>query len=86
MIRITVTARDSVDPVRLGVELLQAIRRRHPKELVLRDAFLDKLSGSSALRLAMQSGAANAVMLLLRDWQRDAKRFETATRVDRLYH
>ena len=86
MIRLSVSMRDSVDPVRLGVELLRAIRRRHPKELVLRDAFLDKLSGSSALRLALQSGSANAVMLLLRDWQRDAKRFDTATRVDRLYH
>ena len=86
MIRITVSTRDSVDPVRLGVELLLTIRRRHPTELVLRDAFLDKLSGSSALRLALQSGSANAVMLLLRDWQRETKRFETATRVDRLYH
>ena len=86
MIRITVSTRDSVDPVRLGVELLLTIRRRHPKELVLRDAFLDKLSGSNALRLALQSGSANAVMLLLRDWQRETKRFETATRVDRLYH
>ena len=86
MIRITVSTRDSVDPVRLGVELLLTIRRRHPKELVLRDAFLDKLSGSNTLRLALQSGSANAVMLLLRDWQRETKRFETATRVDRLYH
>ena len=86
MIRITVSTRDSVDPVRLGVELLLTIRRRHPKELVLRDTFLDKLSGSNALRLALQSGSANAVMLLLRDWQRETKRFETATRVDRLYH
>ena len=85
MVRITVTARDSVDPVRLGVELLQTIRRRHPTELVLREEFLDKLAGTNALRLALRDGSMNAALNVLRRWQRDATRFDAATRVDRIY-
>ncbi len=84
MVRVTVTDRNTIEPVRVGVLLLSTIRRRHPRELAWRDAFLAKLGGGSALQRALDTGWA-ASTDLLRDWRRDAARFERATRVDRLY-
>ncbi len=84
MVRMTVTARDSVDPVRTGLYLLSAIRTRHPRELVWRDEFLAKLAGGKALQRALDSSLA-ATVILLHAWRTDAARFERATVTDRLY-
>jgi uncharacterized protein YbbC (DUF1343 family) len=84
MLHIAVVDRNAVDPVRIGVELLAIIQRRHPKELEWRDAFLAKLAGTTALRSAMRGGPA-PVRALLADWSRQAARFERNSRVDRLY-
>ncbi len=84
MLRITVTARDSVQPVRVGAITLAAIRQRHPRELVWREEFLAKLAGGKALHRALVQGIG-ATEALLTMWRTDAARFERETLVDRLY-
>jgi uncharacterized protein YbbC (DUF1343 family) len=84
MVRITITQRDSVSAVRLGAALLSVIHARHPKELVWRDAFLDKLAGGSTLRTAL-NGTISETGTLLAAWRAQAAKFDRDTRVDRLY-
>lgn len=84
MLRITVTARDSVQPARVGAIVLAAIRQRHPQQLVWREEFLAKLAGGTALHRALVQGL-DATEALLAAWRADAARFERATLVDRLY-
>ena len=84
MLRITVTQRDAVDPVRLGVAMLALIRQRHPKELVWRDAFMDKLTGSATFRRDIDASFAR-VGNVIADWRNQARTFEKHTRQDRLY-
>ncbi len=85
MLRITVTQRDAVDPVRLGIALLALVRQRHPKELVWRDAFMDKLAGSATFRRDIDLSFARAGGLIA-EWRVQARRFEERTRQDRIYH
>lgn len=84
MLRISVTARDSVDPVRVGAITLAAIRQRHPQRLVWREAFLARLAGGTALHHALVQGI-DATEALMKAWRDDAARFERETAVDRLY-
>lgn len=84
MIRITVTERDSVNAVRVGAALLSIIHAKHPRELVWRDAFLDKLAGGSTMRAAL-NGTISETGTLLANWRAQAAKFERDTRVDRLY-
>ncbi len=84
MLRITVTQRDSVNPVRLGVAMLGLIRQQHPNELVWRDAFMDKLTGSATFRRDIDSSFARAGSVIA-DWRAQARTFEQRTREDRIY-
>lgn len=84
MLRITVSARDSLRPVRLGAALLAVIRARHPQDLVWRDAFFDKLAGSSALRQSLNRTISETGTVLA-SWRLQAAKFERDTRADRLY-
>ena len=85
MLRITVTQRDSVEPVRIAIAMLGAIRMRHPSELVWRDAFMDKLAGTNRLRLAIDSAMTTALAIVPK-WRIEARRFAESTREDQLYH
>lgn len=84
MVYVHVTDRNSIDPVRIGVELLASIQRRHPTELTWRDEFLAKLAGTTALRRAI-AGTPRARAQLLADWRAQAARFARASRPDLLY-
>ncbi len=84
MVRITITDRNVIDPVQVGLTLLSAIRRRHEKDLVWRDAFMAQLAGTRALIGALNTSDA-AVVALRAQWRRDAVRFAASTRVDQLY-
>jgi uncharacterized protein YbbC (DUF1343 family) len=85
MIRLTVTDRNAVEPVRAGMMLLSAIRSRHPTDLVLRSRFLDQLAGDTSLRLALETNSMPAMMAAYDAWRAAAVRFAAATRVDQLY-
>lgn len=82
MIRITVTDRDSVRSVELGAHMLRAVYRRHPREWRWIGAGIERLSGTRALRSAVERGTVDA--LLVR-WRRESAAFERAVEPYRLY-
>jgi uncharacterized protein YbbC (DUF1343 family) len=84
MLRVTVTDRRAVDPVRTGIYMLAAIRQHHPRDLVWREEFMAKLAGGKELQRAIDTSLA-ATTTLLRRWRQDAARFQRETMVDRLY-
>jgi uncharacterized protein YbbC (DUF1343 family) len=49
-IRIMITNRDAIEPVKLGIEIIAAFKRAHPKETELRQRRFDILTGSSSVR------------------------------------
>jgi uncharacterized protein YbbC (DUF1343 family) len=85
MIRITVTDRNAVDPVAVGLMLLSVIRLQHPKELVLRNRFMDQLAGDTSLRLALEANSMEQMRAALDAWRVASRRFSDETRVDHLY-
>jgi uncharacterized protein YbbC (DUF1343 family) len=56
-IRISIQDRDRVEPVKLGIAILAACKRAHPKETELRMRRFDILTGSSAVRKALEQNA-----------------------------
>ena len=72
MIRIGVTARDSVVPVRVGAHMLQAIHARHAPHWEWRTSHFDRLAGSTALRQAVIAGTVDS---LLTAWEGEAAAF-----------
>ncbi len=80
-IRVTVTDRDRVEPVRVGVKMLQVIHRRHPNEFTWGGS-IDRLAGTDELRAAVDGGTVDA---LLAKWDADAARFQAMTHPYRLY-
>lgn len=82
MIAITVTDRDALRPVDVGAHMLRAIYARHPREFRWRETGIERLSGSRALRLAVQSGAVDS---LLHRWEYESARFTRAVAPHRLY-
>ena len=49
-VRITITDRDAVKPVRLGIAILAAFKRAHPQETILRNRRFDILTGNPSVR------------------------------------
>lgn len=85
MLRISVTDRQRVDPVLVGMMVLSVIKSHHAAELQLRSAFLDKLAGDGALRRAIEANSIGQMLNVHRRWRAEAARFVTGTRADRLY-
>ncbi len=85
MIRISVADRNMVDPVRVGMVLLSVIKRRHPKDLVLRNRFMDQLAGDTSLRLALEGNSMRQMLAAHGAWRAAARPFADQTRVDQLY-
>ena len=82
MIRIAVTARDSVVPVRVGAHMLQAIHARHAPHWEWRTSHFDRLAGSTALRQAVIAGTVDS---LLTAWEAEAADFAERRRPYLLY-
>lgn len=81
MLELTVTDRDAVRPVEVGVRLLRAIYARHRDVWQWRPT-IDRLAGSDALRQAVEQGTVDD---LLARWRTQAAEFETRSRPFRLY-
>jgi uncharacterized protein YbbC (DUF1343 family) len=75
MIEVKVTDRDKVEPVSVGVHLVQAIYARHSKDWEWRASHFDRLAGTTALREAILADTTDtkAIDSLLADWDRQAK-------------
>ena len=54
-IRISIVDRDDVEPVKLGIELIAAFKRVHPKETQLESKRFDILTGSSGVREKLEA-------------------------------
>jgi uncharacterized protein YbbC (DUF1343 family) len=81
MIDISVTGRDAVRPVDVGVRLLRAIYARHRTEWQWH-ASIDRLAGTDELRAAVEQGTVDA---LLAKWSREARDFEARAKTYWLY-
>ena len=76
MIEISVTDRNAVRPVEVGVRLLRSIYLRHRAEWQWRPS-IDRLAGTDELRRAVEAGTVDA---LLGDWARQATEWQNRTR------
>ena len=83
MIEITITDRDAVRPTEVGAYLLRAIYRRHPREWRWQERGIERLSGSGALREAVER--EGGVEALLPVWRRESAQFASAVERYRLY-
>lgn len=72
VITIAVTDRDRVRPVEVGVWMLRTIYAHHQSDWQWRVSHVDRLSGSDALRHAVEESDA-AVASLLATWAREAE-------------
>lgn len=70
-IRLIATDRESYRPVEATLRLIEEIRRLHPEQFAWSGS-LDRLAGTDALRLAIETGELDD---LLRRWRADAERF-----------
>jgi uncharacterized protein YbbC (DUF1343 family) len=83
MIEITVTDRDAVRPAELGAHMLRTIYRRHPREFSWREQGIERLSGSRALRQAVER--EGGVEALIPIWRAESERFAATAERYRLY-
>src|SRR4029079_175925 len=72
MVRVSVTGRNAVRPVELGIRMLRAMYARHPQDFQWRQRQIDRLAGTDKLRAAVEQ---NTVDALIRRWSADAARF-----------
>lgn len=91
MIKVSVTDRDAVRPVALGIRMLRAFKAAHPKEFAWREPSvnaagrikgIDRLAGTDQLTRAVDE---NKVDALIKQWDADAKRFETMVKPYLIY-
>jgi len=76
MIAIAVSDRTEVRPYRIGLELLREIYQRHKGEFQWRINSIDRLSGSTRFRDAVELGLLES---LIRELQRESLRFQEQT-------
>jgi len=82
MIRVSITHRDSVRAIDVGARMLREIYRRHPRQLRWQGQGIEEISGSRALRNAVEHGGIEE---LLEQWRGESARFRTATAPYLLY-
>jgi uncharacterized protein YbbC (DUF1343 family) len=82
MIRLVVTDRERIDPPAAAVRLMRAIYQRHAADWQWTGTYIEQLSGSAALRQAVEHGGVDT---LLARWARESAAFRTDTRQYWLY-
>lgn len=80
-VRLVLTDREAYRPVRTGLVLIDAVRRRHPEEFEW-SATMNRLAGTDLARSAIEAGRLGE---LLEGWDADAKRFREARRPYLIY-
>lgn len=74
MIAVAVTDRNAVQPFRVGLEMLRAVYRRHKGEFQWRTGSIDRLSGSTRARDAVELDRIDS---LIQEWGRESRDFQT---------
>jgi uncharacterized protein YbbC (DUF1343 family) len=83
VIVVVVSDREALKPHVVGLEMLRAIYRRHPREFTWREGSIDRLSGSDRLRRAVErEGGIEALLPIL---DAESKAFEEKSKPFRLY-
>lgn len=82
MIRVTVTSRDSIRVMDVGAHLMREIYARHPRQFRWQGGGIEEISGSRALRNAVERGS---VARLLSLWRSESAEFAAAVAPYRLY-
>jgi uncharacterized protein YbbC (DUF1343 family) len=82
MIELSVTDRNSIRPVEVGVRLLRAIYARHRDVWAWRETHIDRLAGTDELRRAVETGQVDA---LLAKWGEDSRAWRETARQYWLY-
>jgi uncharacterized protein YbbC (DUF1343 family) len=72
MIEVIVVDRDSVVPVEVGAQMLQVIRSRHVDDWEWRVSHMDRLAGTDQLRMAVESGRVEELLV---SWREQARQF-----------
>ncbi|MEO7367179.1 MAG: DUF1343 domain-containing protein [Gemmatimonadaceae bacterium] len=80
-IRFAITDRLAYRPVRTSLLLIDAIKKRHPRDFTWRGS-IDRLTGSDKARLAIDAGQLEP---LLAEWDREAAAFAASRRPFLLY-
>jgi uncharacterized protein YbbC (DUF1343 family) len=79
MIELSVTDRDRVRSVEVGVRTLRAIYTRHRAEWQWRQSHIDRLAGTDELRRAVEDGTIDALLAKWGEqslsWSEDAKKY-----------
>jgi uncharacterized protein YbbC (DUF1343 family) len=83
MIQVIITNRDSVLAVEVGAHMLREIYRRHSREFRWRADGIERLSGSRALREAVERGGIEQV---IEQYRAESERFAGQAERYRLYH
>src|SRR4051812_44271754 len=71
MIKVSVTNRNLVRPVEVGIRMLRAIQSRHAEDFKWRPS-IDRLAGTDKLKMAVDQ---NTVDALIKEWNADAAKF-----------
>ena len=74
MIAVAVTDRNAVQPFRVGLEMLRAVYRRHKGEFQWRTGSIDRLSGSTRAREAVE---LDRIEPLIQEWERESRDFQS---------
>jgi len=82
MIRVSVTDRNAVRSVEVGIRMLRAIYARHTQDFQWRQRQIDRLAGTDKLRAAVEQ---NTVDALIGQWDADAARFAGMVRAYLIY-
>jgi hypothetical protein len=82
MISVAVTDRSAVHPYRVGLEMLRSIYRRHTGEFQWRTSHIDRLSGSTRVRDAIE---LDRIDDLVTAWDRESREFQQKTAPYLLY-
>ena len=82
VIMVSVTDRNSVQPYRVGLEMLRAIYKRHKGEFQWRTSSIDRLSGSTRVREAVE---LDAIEGLTAAFDRESREFEQKAAQYRIY-
>ncbi len=78
MVQVDVTDRNAVRPVDVGLHMLRAIRSRHTSDFEWRGEWLERLTGTTRAREAVESDGG--LDRLLEEWRVESERFEEARR------
>jgi uncharacterized protein YbbC (DUF1343 family) len=82
MIKVDVINRDAVRSVEIGALMLREIYRRHPRQFRWESNGIEELSGSRALRNAVEHGGLEE---LLSDWRKHSSQFRASAARYHLY-